>query len=452
MPIILYNTLTRTEETFVPLDASNVRIYVCGPTVYDQPHIGNARAVVVYDILYRLLCYHYPQVTYVRNITDVDDKIIMAAKANGEAIHHLTERITALFHANMQALNCLPPTVEPRATAHIDDMITMIAALLQAGCAYVNAGHVYFSVESYPHYGALSGRNIADMVAGSRVEISLLKKHAGDFVLWKPAEEGDDPSAVFDSPWGKGRPGWHIECSAMSNRYLGESFDIHGGGADLMFPHHTNEIAQSRCAHPQGIFANYWVHNGFLTVNGEKMSKSLGNFITVEELLEQGVKGETIRYVLLSTHYRKPLDFNDKALDDAKKSLDGFYRLFAEHTAPLPPAAIPGEVLAALGNDLNLPEALAYLHGLAREIRKNAEPALLATFREAAQFLGLLHETPEQWFRQGEDAAIEAQLQARIAAKKARNFAEADRIRDMLKAEGVIVEDKPDGTTIWRRG
>lgn len=451
MLITLYNTLTRTEETFVPLDADNIRMYVCGPTVYDQPHIGNARAVVVYDLLYRLLRHHYPRVTYVRNITDVDDKIIAAAKHNQEPIHQLTERIAAVFHENMHALHCLPPSYEPKATEHIGEMISMIETLIHNGCAYLSKGHVYFDVASYPQYGLLSGRKQEDMIAGSRVEISAHKRHPADFVLWKPAETGDDASSAFESPWGTGRPGWHIECSAMSHKYLGDSFDIHGGGADLMFPHHTNEIAQSRCAHPNGIFANYWVHNGFLTVNGEKMSKSLGNFITVNELLQKGVKGEAIRYVLLATHYRKPLDFSDKALDDATKALDGFYRAVQNVLEDAEQATLPHAILSALEDDLNTPEALAFLHGLAKQIHKTPDISLMQTLKKAANFLGLLYDTPEQWFKQGGDAEVETQIEARIAAKKNRDFAEADRIRDVLKQEGIILEDTPDGKTTWRK-
>ena len=327
MTLQFYNTLTRKKEPFVPADPKNVRMYVCGPTVYDRPHLGNARSVVVYDVLYRLLCEIYGKnhVTYVRNITDVDDKINAAAKANDEPISALTGRVEQWFHDDMAALNCLPPTKVPHATAHIYPMVLLIVNLVKNCLSYVSEGHVLFAVKSYKEYGALSGRKLDDLIAGARVEVEAYKKNPGDFVLWKPADAGDDASSVFDSPWGKGRPGWHIECSAMSSEYLGADFDIHGGGADLMFPHHENEIAQSRCA-TGAKFANTWVHNGFLTVNGEKMSKSVGNFITVHDLLEKGVKGEVIRLVLLSAKYNEPLDWNEKLVHDAKLTLDKWYR------------------------------------------------------------------------------------------------------------------------------
>lgn len=333
MTLYLYNSLTRKKEEFKPLDEKNVRMYVCGPTVYDQPHLGNARAVVVYDVLYRLLKHLYPKVTYVRNITDVDDKIIKAAKENSESIAALTKRITDGFHADMRALGCLDPDEEPKATGHISEVVQMIEQLIENEHAYVAEGHVLFSVKSAKDYGKLSGKKLEDLVAGARVEVEGYKKDPGDFVLWKPADKDDDPSCVFDSPWGKGRPGWHIECSAMSTKYLGETFDIHGGGADLKFPHHENEIAQSLGANPKSEFARYWVHNGFLTVNGEKMAKSEGNFITVRELLDKAKNeferrklGEIIRFALIKTKYNEPLDWTEERVETSKNDLNRFYR------------------------------------------------------------------------------------------------------------------------------
>jgi cysteinyl-tRNA synthetase len=326
MPQIhLFNTLSRKEEILKTIESDHLKIYVCGPTVYDRPHLGNARSVVIYDLFFRLFKNIFPRVTYVRNITDVDDKINAAAKERGISIQELTKKNTDFFYADIDALNVLRPTFEPRATDHIPEMIAMIQKLIAKNHAYENRGHVLFDVESYKNYGALSNRHLDEMIAGSRVEVATYKKNPLDFVLWKPADEQDDPSSIFESPWGKGRPGWHIECSAMSEKYLGADFDIHGGGADLQFPHHENEIAQSCCANDHSHFARFWIHNGFLTVNGEKMSKSLKNFITVRDLLDQGISGVVIRYLLLSTHYRKPFDFNQKALDDAQKSIEKFY-------------------------------------------------------------------------------------------------------------------------------
>ena len=440
MTLHLYNTLTRKKDAFVPIDAANVRMYVCGPTVYDRPHLGNARSVVVYDVLYRLLRHIYGEnhVTYVRNITDVDDKINAAAKANGEPISALTGRVEQWFHDDMAALNCLTPTREPHATAHIAQMIAIIEKLIANKNAYVADGHVLFSVSSYKEYGALSGRKLEDLIAGSRVDVESYKQHPGDFVLWKPADAGDDASSVFESPWGKGRPGWHIECSAMAATHLGHDFDIHGGGSDLMFPHHENEIAQSTCAHPGSHYAHYWVHNGFLTVDGEKMSKSLGNFITVHDLLSRGVKGEVIRFALLSTRYNEPLDWSDKLLDDSEKVLD---RLYRHQAAPAGAGKVDATILEALRDNLNTPKALAILQTLEGE-------ALIAS----AHFLGLLEQTSEKWFQgEGEDTAwIDAEIEKRNAAKKARDFATSDAIRDALKAKGILLEDSAKGT-IWRK-
>ena len=434
-----YNTLTRQEETFAPLDKHHVKIYACGPTVYDRAHIGNARSAVVYDVLFRLLSHVYPQVSYVRNITDVDDKINAAAKANGETISTLTQRVTGWFHEDMGALNVLRPTVEPRATEHIGEMIAMIQTLIEKGHAYEAEGHVLFAVATDPNYGCLSHRNRDEMIAGARVEVAPYKKDPADFVLWKPAPVGDDASSIFDSPWSKGRPGWHIECSAMAGKHLGETFDIHGGGADLMFPHHENEIAQSTCATGKE-FAKVWVHNGFLTVNGEKMSKSLGNFITVHDLLARNVRGESIRWALLSTHYRKPLDWTDKLLSDADKTLDGFYRKIEDVEEMITP---PAAFIEALSDDLNVPKALAMLH------QTDSAEELMGMGR----MLGLFHQSTDSWFKGAatNDGEIGTLIAERILAKKNKDFATSDRIRQQLKNMGVLLEDRPDGTTDWRR-
>lgn len=439
MSLRLSNTLTRAVEEFKPLDANHARMYVCGPTVYARPHIGNARSVVVYDMLYRLLKHDFPKVTYARNITDVDDKINAAAVERGISIRQLTDETTAMFHADMDALLCLRPTIEPRATTHIAEMIALIQSLIAGGYAYAADGHVLFRVQKDANYGKLSRRSVDDMVAGARVEVAPYKEYAGDFVLWKPASDKDDASSKFDSPWGVGRPGWHIECSAMASKHLGHNFDIHGGGADLMFPHHENEIAQSTCGNPGSHYANYWVHNGFLTVEGEKMSKSLGNFITVHDLLQKGVPGEDIRFALLSTRYNEPLNWTAKLLDDANKVLNRLYRTSTEQAGP-----VSEQVLDALRDNLNTPKAIALL----QEIK---DPAVL---KGSAQFLGLLGQTADQRFKgdsAGEDTLwIEVQIAARNDAKKARDFAASDRIRDELKAKGVILEDSAQGTT-WRR-
>ncbi len=439
--IKLSNSLTRTLETFTPLDAAHVKMYVCGPTVYARPHIGNARSVVVYDVLYRLLAHDFPKVTFVRNITDVDDKINAAAVERGITIQALTAEVTQQFHDDMAALACLAPTVEPRATEHIAPMIALIERLIAGGFAYVAEGHVLFRVEKDPQYGMLSRRSVKDMIAGARVEVAPYKEYPGDFVLWKPASEKDDASSKFDSPWGVGRPGWHIECSAMSETHLGVDFDIHGGGADLMFPHHENEIAQSTCGNAGSHYARYWVHNGFLTVDGEKMSKSLGNFITVHDLLRKGIKGEVIRLALLSARYHEPLDWTQKLLEDAEKVLNRLYRKLPQGGAK---GAVHPEILEALRDDVNTPKALAILQTLDNE-------ALSAS----AHFLGLLQTDAQRWFKgdsAGEDTLwIELQVEARNAAKKARDFATSDAIRDALKAKGIILEDSAQGTT-WRRG
>ncbi len=453
MKLQFYNTLTRRKEEFTPIDAQHVTMYVCGPTVYARPHIGNARSVVVYDVLYRLLTHLYPKVTYARNITDVDDKINAAAMERGISIQALTTEVTQQFHDDMDALNCLRPSIEPRATEHIDGMIAMTQQLIDNGHAYVGSDgqHVLFDVTSYADYGALSGRQIDEQEAGARVAVEGYKKHPGDFVLWKPADAQDDASSVFDSPWGPGRPGWHIECSVMSTHYLGATFDIHGGGADLKFPHHENEIAQSCCAHTDSQFARYWVHNGFLTVNGEKMSKSLGNFVTVRDLLDRGIKGEVIRLALLMSKYNEPLDWNDEKVREAEKLLDKWYRALDRHPREhshvekdfkIPAFAGMTDFIAVLCDDLNFPKAIA-------AVQQMPEADQIG----AAKFLGLLQQDAQQWFKGVQaDGDIEAQITVRAEAKKNRDFATADRIRDELKAQGIMLEDRPDGTTDWRRG
>ena len=434
MSLEVYNTKARTKEVFEPIDPSNVRLYVCGPTVYDFAHIGNARPVVVFDVLFRLLKHVYgdEHVTYARNITDVEDKIITRAAQEGRTIEDLTTQTTAQFHADIAALNTLPPTVEPRATAHIGEMVAMIETLIAKGLAYEAEGHVLFDVAAKDDYGSLSNRSVEDMEAGARVEVAPYKKNPMDFVLWKPSP-GD--MVGWDSPWGKGRPGWHIECSAMSAKHLGANFDIHGGGRDLIFPHHENECAQSTGAHGCN-YVNYWMHNGYLTVEGEKMSKSLGNFITIHDLLENH-EGEAVRLALLLTHYRQPLDWTEEGVGEAKTVLDKWYRKVGEAEAGTPDPA----VIAALSDDLNTPGAVAALHAI-------DDPA---TLKASAALLGLLPQTASSWFQAGLDAgAIEALIAERAQAKIDKNYARADEIRAELTRQGVQLEDGPQGTT-WRR-
>ena len=443
MSLVIYNTLSRDKEPFAPLDAGHVRLYVCGPTVYDYVHIGNARPVVAFDVLYRLLKRRYPRVTYVRNITDIDDRIIVRAADNGETIDALTARTATAYQSDMLRLGALPPDVEPRATQYVTEMVGMIQRLVDNGHAYPAEGHVLFSVPSMSDYGRLSRRTRDELVAGARVEVAPYKKDPADFVLWKPSA---DSQPGWPSPWGRGRPGWHIECSAMSARHLGETFDIHAGGLDLIFPHHENEIAQSRSAFGHAIMAKYWMHNGFLNISGEKMSKSLGNFFTVHELLDQH-PGEAIRLLLLTAHYRQPLDFTHEGLVQAKATLDRWYGALRGKDAS-PGKSVPQSVEDALNDDLNTPLAISAIHAL-------GDPA---DVRAGANALGLLQQDPEAWFRWTpagsagpSDAEIETAIAARQAARKARDFKESDRIRDELKAKGVILEDGAKGTT-WKRG
>ncbi len=464
--LTLHNSLTRRKERFTPADPANVRMYVCGPTVYDLAHLGNARPVVVYDVLARLMrrLYGNEHVTYVRNITDVEDKINERARETGEPIAAITARTTADFHADMAALGALPPDREPRATAHIAEMIMIIQRLIASGHAYAAQGHVLFAVAADPTYGQLSGRSQEELLAGARVEVAPYKRDAGDFVLWKPSSD-DLPG--WDSPWGRGRPGWHIECSAMSWRYLGETFDIHGGGSDLIFPHHENERAQSLCAFPGSGFARLWMHNGMLQVNGEKMSKSLGNFFTVRDLLARA-RGETIRLLLLKTHYRALLDFSDQGLAEARHELDRFYRALLQ-TSAAAHADVPMLVQEALCDDLNTPLALSAMHGLADAAMAGDQHAA-SGLKAAGEVLGLLQQDPRDWFQgvaatltgagkltidatvlpAADPTAIEAAIADRLAARVSKDFARADAIRAELAAAGIILEDGPKGTT-WRR-
>ncbi len=449
MELKLYDTLTREKRTFTPLDPARVRMYVCGPTVYDFAHIGNARPVIVFDVLFRLLrqIYGADHVTYVRNVTDVDDKINARAAERGISIRDLTEETYTNFKRDVAGLGCLPPTIEPRATEHIDEMKALIERLVKSGHAYVAEDNVLFDVPSMPDYGRLSKRPLDEMIAGARVEVAPYKKDPQDFVLWKPSKPGEpawpSPAAIKTL----GRPGWHIECSAMSWKHLGEIFDIHGGGIDLVFPHHENEIAQSRCAFRTPVMANYWMHNGFLQVEGEKMSKSLGNFVTIHELLKDW-PGEVLRMTMLQTHYRQPINWTVAGLKEAQKNLDHWFDL----TNELQPGYLCADALGALLDDLNTPKAFAALHELRGEATKGAKPAA-ACLKASAQLLGLLQMSAEAWtsFRPAsleiDEARVVNLIDARNTARKAKNFKESDRIRDELAAMGVVLKDSKDGTT-----
>jgi cysteinyl-tRNA synthetase len=443
MDLKLYDTLTREKRVFAPLDRSRVRMYVCGPTVYDFAHIGNARPVIVFDVLFRLLRHLYgpDAVAYVRNITDVDDRINARAAERGIDIRELTEGTYATYREDVAALGCLPPTIEPRATEHIAEMKTLIERLIASGHAYAAEEHVLFSVPSMPDYGRLSRRSLDEMVAGARVDVAPYKRGDMDFVLWKPSKEGEPG---WPSPAGiktPGRPGWHIECSAMSWRHLGETFDIHGGGIDLVFPHHENEVAQSRCAFGTQVMANYWMHNGFLQVEGEKMSKSLGNFATIREVLADW-QGDVIRLAMLSTHYRQPINWSLKGLEEAEKALAGFFDA-ASADAEARPA--PG-VLEALADDLNTPQAITAMHALKNAAGRKALAGTLA-------FFGFRPSAFSEWREARAPAPalppdeIDRRIAARLDARKSRNFAEADRIRDELAALGVVLKDSKEGTT-----
>ena len=444
MDFELFNTYSNKTELFIPLDDNDIRIYACGPTVYDYIHVGNARPLIIFDVLVRFLKLIYPKVTYVRNITDVDDKIIVQANQNKESINNLTERTIKAFSDDADALFVKKPDFEPRATEHIQEMLKMIKVLLESGNAYLSDDHVLFSVSSMPNYGKLSGMNLSEMIDGARVEVSDYKKEPADFVLWKPSETGE---LGWHSDFGFGRPGWHIECSAMSEKYLGKQFDIHAGGLDLIFPHHENEIAQSCCAFNTEFMAKYWMHNGYITVNNEKMSKSEGNFITVRDALKKH-DGETIRYSILSGHYRSPIDFSFKALKEAKSALDRLYRASEnfEHDN-----VIDEEFLSYLSNDLNSPQAISRLHELASKYNKGNKNAG-QLLKSSAQILGLLNYDTSKWFTKDvsdDENEINNLIAERDKARSDKNFKLADEIRDKLKEMGVSIEDSNSGTK-WR--
>ena len=442
MSLHIHNTLSRKKELFEPIDPENVRLYVCGPTVYDYAHIGNARPAVVFDLLFRLLRHIYgpDHITYARNITDIDDKIIKSAADDGVDIEVISKRYTDIYNQNVKELGALEPTIVPKATNHLPAMIRMMEVLIEGGHAYAAEGHVLFDVGAMKTYGRLSRRNREEMIDGARVEVAPYKKDPADFVLWKPSTD-DQPG--WDSPWGRGRPGWHLECSCMIEEHLGKTIDIHGGGQDLIFPHHENEIAQSECAHGEP-FVRYWMHNGYLNMSGEKMSKSIGNIKTIDKLLETH-RGEALRLTLLSAHYRKPLDFSDDLVRDQKRRLDRWYRI----TDGVEPGEVPPGLIEGLEDDLNTPKALAVLEDL-------ATPAGAAELKAGAQFMGLLERGADEWFRgNGRDdqlsaEVIEQKLAERIEARRSKNFERADKIRQELEAAGIALEDGPDGTS-WRR-
>ena len=445
MDIFLTNNLTNKKEHFVPKEKNNVGMYVCGPTVYDDPHIGNARPLVIFDILFKLLKNNFSKVTYVRNITDIDDKIIKSSQEQKVSTKELTEKVTKSFFEDCEFLNCENPTHQPKATEHIDLMIQIINDLIKKGFAYENKKHVYFEVKKFSDYGKLSNKKLEDLVAGSRVEISENKKNSADFVLWKPS---NDNEPAWDSPWGKGRPGWHLECSAMSKKFLGNEFDIHGGGIDLIFPHHENEIAQSRCANDTKVFANYWVHNAFITMSNEKMAKSQGNILKIKDFRNK-ISGQIIRLALMSAHYKQPLDWNDKLLNDCENTLDKWYKVYSSN---LKSVKVSDEILKPLYEDLNTPGYIANLHKLYEKANKGENIDL---FVSACKFIGLMNETSEQWneFKKKRvsltETEIENMVSLRDKARKNKNFKEADRIRNKLLDKGVLIEDK-DGKTFWK--
>ena len=444
----LFNTLSNKREKFVPIDNSKVGMYVCGPTVYDFPHIGNARPLVVFDVLFRLLkkIYGKNKITYVRNITDIDDKIIESSKKNNKSIDELTKTITKSFHQDCKYLNCQIPSFEPKATDHIKEMISMVTNLIKNKNAYENEKHVYFSVSSFKEYGKLSNKNFEQLVAGSRVEVSKYKKDPLDFILWKPSE-ANDPG--WDSPWGRGRPGWHLECSVMSEKFLGKKFDIHGGGLDLVFPHHENEIAQSRCANKTDKFANYWMHNGFVTFDKEKMSKSIGNIVFINKLREN-INGQVIRLALLSSHYKQPLDWNERLIKESQNTLDKWYNQFEKVDSE----ELDDDVLNPLLEDLNTPEYISKLHLLYDESSKGNKSSKLK-FLTACNLIGLLEEDKKLWenFKKTkvkmDENFINQKIKDRNDARKKRDYKLADIIRKELENKGVVIEDKQE-QTIWK--
>ena len=447
LDIFLTNNLTNKKEKFIPKDKNNVRMYVCGPTVYDDPHIGNARPVVVFDILFKILKNKYPNVTYVRNITDVDDKIIKSSKENNISISELTKKITQSFNEDCIYLNCEQPNHEPKATEHISEMIEMISELIKKGFAYENNKHVYFEVKKFKDYGQLSNKKLDELVAGSRIEVSDNKKNPEDFVLWKPSET-DEPS--WDSPWGKGRPGWHLECSAMSKRYLGDEFDIHGGGRDLIFPHHENEIAQSRCANGTRSFANYWVHNGFITLSNEKMAKSQGNILKIKDFKTK-YNGQVLRLALITSHYRQGLDWNDKLISECEKTLTKWYSAHIEVKEKI---TVSEDILSPLYDDLNTPGYIANLHSLYSKASSGTDEDK-NIFVHACNFIGLLTDSKEEWMSYKKNSInisedeIRSKIEERNKARSDKNYVLADKIRQDLLDKGILIEDK-DGTTSWK--
>ena len=443
--IYLTNNLSNKKEKFVPIDEKNIGMYVCGPTVYDDPHIGNARPIVIFDILFKILKSKYSSVTYVRNITDVDDKIIKSSNEKKISISDLTQTVIKSFNEDCNYLNCENPTQQPKATEHIDLMIEMISELIKKGFAYENKKHVYFEVKKFDEYGQLSNKKLEELIAGSRIEVSDNKKNSEDFVLWKPSLD-NEPS--WDSPWGKGRPGWHLECSAMSKKFLGNEFDIHGGGIDLIFPHHENEIAQSRCANDTKVFANYWLHNAFITMSNEKMAKSQGNILKIKDFRDN-VSGQVLRLALISAHYKQPLDWNDKLLEDCQNTIDKWYNVYLPSDEHL-----NDEIAQPLYDDINTPGYIANLHKLYDKANKgNDEDKKI--FNSACNFIGLLQETKEEWLnhKKGKieisEKEIENKIDLRNKARVDKNYKEADNIRDYLLDKGVLIEDK-DGKTIWK--
>ena len=445
MDIFLTNNLNNKKEKFVTKDKKKVGMYVCGPTVYDDPHIGNARPLVVFDILFKILKKEFSSVTYVRNITDIDDKIIKSSQEQNISTIELTEKVIKSFKDDCKFLNCDDPTHQPKATEHIDLMIEMINDLINKGYAYENKKHVYFEVKKFSDYGKLSNKNLEDLVAGSRVEISENKKNSEDFVLWKPSNN-DEPG--WDSQWGKGRPGWHLECSAMSKKFLGKVFDIHGGGIDLIFPHHENEIAQSRCANDTKVFANFWLHNAFITMSNEKMAKSQGNILKIKDFRNK-LSGQIIRLALLSTHYRQPLDWNDKLLTNCENTLNKWYKIYSSNVKPV---TIPDKILKPLYEDLNTPGYITNLHDLYEKANKGENKDL---FIAACKFIGLFNESNQQWLNYKinrasvDESEIENMINLRNKARDNKKYEEADKIRDQLLDKGVLIEDK-NGKTLWK--
>ena len=441
----LTNSLTRKKELFKPINPKNITMYACGPTVYDNPHVGNARTLVVFDTLYRVLKKLFTNVKYVRNITDVDDKIIEASKNKKISINEITKNVTKVFHNNCKSLNCLTPTAEPRATDHIQEMVEMTKSLIEKNFAYAVEGHVYFSVSTFKEYGKLSNKNLDELKAGSRIEISKLKKNPMDFVLWKPSLP-DDPG--WESPWGRGRPGWHLECSVMSEKYLGKNFDIHGGGLDLIFPHHENEIAQSCCNNSTEKFSNYWVHNGFVTINKEKMSKSLGNIVSISDAVDK-YSGQVVRLALLSAHYSQPLDWNEKLLEEQKSIIEKWYQMYDETNEE-----ISLDIIETLLDDLNSPGFIAKIHELYVSAKKGDEQSK-KSFNSACKLIGLFNLNKDEWekFKKIKidisETFILKKINDRLIAKQKGDFKLADQIRNELLSKGVVIEDQKD-KTIWK--